>query len=92
MPDGAVGSDNNHLLPRIDERVKGLAKEQHQLRNDIKEWRAEDREYQAKQDIRINENKDNITAQRERLNSVTKVFGLIQLGFASLITWIKVGQ
>ena len=88
---GTAASYENHLLARVDERVKAMVKEQHLLRGDIKDWRAEDQEWRADHDERINENKDNITAQRERLNSVTKVFGLIQIGFVSVIAWFKVG-
>ena len=88
---GTAASYENHLLARVDERVKAVAKEQHQLRDDIKDWRAEDQEWRVDHDERINQNKDNITAQRERLNSVTKVFGLIQVGFVSVIAWFKVG-
>lgn len=80
MPDAAASTDN-HLLVRIDERVKGLDKKVDRFIT-----------HQEVQDIRIGANKDAITEHRVRLDNVTKVFGLIQLGFVAVVAWFKSGS
>ena len=80
MPD-TEASNENHLLVRIDERVKGLDKKVDRF---IK--------HQEVQDVRINANKDAITEHRVRLDNVTKVFGVIQLAFVAVVAWFKTGS
>jgi len=45
----------------------------------------------ADHEMRIRDNEKAIVRHGERLDNTTKVFGLIQAGFAGVITWIKLG-
>jgi len=77
VPDAAA--NDNYLLIRIDERVKGLDKKMDGFIT-----------HQEAQDGRIRENEKCIIKHGERLDNVTKVFGLIQIGFAAVVAWLQV--
>ena len=78
MPDAAANNEN-HLLIRIDERVKGLDKK-------VDRFIA----HEEAQDARIRDNENVIAKHGERLDSVTKLFGMIQIGFAAVVAWLQV--
>ena len=79
MPDTAA-SNGNHLLPRIDERLKGLDKKVDRFI-----------QHQHDQDNRIRDNEKAIVKQGVRLDNLTKVFAVIQAGFVAVIAWVKLG-
>lgn len=79
MPDTAA-SNGNHLLPRIDERLKGLDKKVDRFI-----------QHQDAQDKRIYDNEKAIAKQGVRLDNLTKVFAVIQAGFVTVIAWFKLG-
>ena len=44
----------------------------------------------ADHETRIRDNEKGVAQNRARLDNVTKVFGMIQIGFAAVVAWLQV--